>query len=293
VRTVLGAPDILAVQEVENLDCLTSLAAKIQADDPSLAYSTHLIEGNDTSGIDVGYLTRNGRVTVDSLDQFGEDLLLSIDSSLLYDRPPLVLEATLDSPATDPMPLTVINVHQRSLNGIDGPNATYVKTKRHEQAAELADFVQSLQDATPAIHLLTTGDFNAHEFTDGYVDVLGQISGDLDPLGDEIGTTDTVDPDLFNWTKAVDAAERYSYVFEGSAMALDHALSSRFLTPRVRRAELARGNADAPYAYADDETTALRTSDHDGLVVFIAAPSEIFADGFESGDTSAWGTTVD
>lgn len=48
IRTVLGAPDILAVQEVENLNVLTSLAAQIQADDAGLAYSAHLIEGNDS-----------------------------------------------------------------------------------------------------------------------------------------------------------------------------------------------------------------------------------------------------
>jgi hypothetical protein len=37
----------------------------------------------------------------------------------------------------------------------------------------------------------------------------------------------------------------------------------------VRGAEHARGNADAPSAFATDPTTSLRSSDHDGTVVFV------------------------
>jgi len=292
VRTVLNAPDIVAVQEVENLNVVASLAAQLALDDPALVYSAHLIEGNDIGGIDVGYLTRDSRVQVNFLDQFGEDLLLSFDGSLLYDRPPLVLEATVDSPTTDPIDITVINVHQRSLGGIEGTSATRVKIKRLEQAAELAGLIQQLQTDSPAIHLLVTGDFNAFEFTDGYVDVMGQITGDLDPLGDEIGTTDVVDPDLLNWTRRVTPAERYSFVYEGNAQALDHLLTSSALGPRVRAVQFARGNADVPESFESDPATALRTSDHDGLVVFLVAPGPIFSDGFESGDTSAWSSTV-
>ena len=65
------------------------------------------------------------------------------------------------------------------------------------------------------------------------------------------------------------ADQRYSFVFDGTAQSLDHAITSQALDAHVRGAQHARGNADAPFAFADDGTTALRSSDHDGTVLFL------------------------
>lgn len=58
VRTVLRAPEILAVSEAENLTVLQDLADEIERDDPSIVYTPYLLEGNDVGGIDVGFLVR-------------------------------------------------------------------------------------------------------------------------------------------------------------------------------------------------------------------------------------------
>ncbi|MEM7083246.1 MAG: lamin tail domain-containing protein [Pseudomonadota bacterium] len=287
IRVNLRAPDIVALQEIESLTVMQDIAARITADDPSLTYDAHLIEGNDVGGIDVGYLTNSATVSVSSVTQINPGLLLSVDGSLLNDRPPLQMDAQYIG-GSEPFDLTIINVHQRSLGGIDGDDATRVKTKRFEQAETLAQYIQGLQTASPDIHLVVTGDFNAFEFTDGFVDVMGQISGNLDPLGDEIGTTDIVNPDLTNHVLSLPAEERYSFIFAGNAQVLDHTLTSTALNPFVSGFEFARANADAPASLllltgpgsppvADN--TALRSTDHDGGVLYLTPVVDTDGDG--------------
>ncbi len=269
VRTVLGAPDVLALEEVENVGVLQALAARIAADDPTVSYAAHLLEGNDVGGIDVGFLVRE-TVVVNAVTQVGPDTTLSLDGSLLNDRPPLVLDAEYVGNGA-PFPVTVIAVHGRSLSGIEGTGTTAnrVRQKRLEQSLELAAYVQQLQ-ADPARRIVVTGDMNAFQFSDGYVDVLGILTGRLDPNGAiQPGHQDLVEPDLVNRVLGVPAAERYSFVFDGSAQALDHALTSANLDPFVRGFAFARANSDAPSVRQADPTTPLGTSDHDAPVLFV------------------------
>jgi predicted extracellular nuclease len=270
IRTVLRSPEILAVSEAENLTVLQDLADKIRADDPSVVYTPYLLEGNDVGGIDVGFLVR-GSFTVSDVSQWGKDDTYTFGGQTLTlnDRPPLVLEGTYTGCGT-PFPLTVIAVHQRSLSGIDGTDGARVREKRHQQALRLSQFIQSLQAANPSLRLVVAGDFNAFEFTDGYVDVMGQVTGSPDPLGALIPATDEVDPDLTNQTLNVPAAERYSFVFAGTAQTLDHVLTSQALNPFVTGFEHSRGNADAPAGFGTVPTTPLRSSDHDGAVLFLS-----------------------
>jgi predicted extracellular nuclease/cytoskeletal protein CcmA (bactofilin family) len=266
VRDVLRAPNILAVQEAENLTVLQDLANKIAADDVTLIYTPYLEEGNDVGGIDVGFLVRNG-VTVNSVTQLGKTEIFTFDGSLLHDRPPLVLDATLSNGQA----VTVMNLHQRSLTGIDDPaDGPRVRQKRHEQAVSVSLMVQNFQNGNPNVNLVVTGDFNAFQFTDGYVHVLGQIMGT--PANSSqalIPGTDNVNPDLINKVLSLPAAERYSFNFGGSAQVLDHMLVSQALDPAVTDVEYARGNSDAAVKFETDGTTPLRSSDHDGLVLYV------------------------
>jgi predicted extracellular nuclease len=271
VRQALGSPDVVAVQEAENLSTLQDLASRIQADDPTVIYAAHLLEGNDVGGIDVGFLVRD-TVRVDSIEQFGKDDLFEFAGSTapLNDRPPLVLRGAHIAHGAD-FPITVINVHQRSLSGIDGSDGPRIRAKRHEQALRLSRFIDMLQDRDAGMRLVVIGDFNAFEFTDGYVDVMGQVTGNPDPAGALVPATDEVSADLVNQTLNLPAAERYSFVFDGTAQSLDHALTSQSLNTWVRAVQHSRGNADAPSAFDTDATTSLRTSDHDGTVVFFTS----------------------
>ncbi|HZI65418.1 MAG TPA: lamin tail domain-containing protein [Thermoanaerobaculia bacterium] len=278
IRDALKSPDVLTVQEAENLTVLQDLAAKIAADDPSVVYTPYLLEGHDIGGIDIGFLVRD-TVQVDSVEQVGYDTELSLDGSKLNDRPPLVLRGSYVG-GTVPFPIVVIGVHQRSLSGIEGTSASAnrVRVKRHEQAQELSEYIQTLQTADADIRLTVAGDFNAFEFTDGYVDVMGQVTGNPDPAGALIPATDEVNPNLTNQTLNLPAGERYSFVFEGNAQSLDHAITSTVMDFWLRGVQHVRGNSDAPASFEVDSSTALRSSDHDGTVLFVMGDND--GDGF-------------
>ncbi len=277
VLEVLDAPDVLAVQEVEKLGVLEALAAEIEAIAPGVVYEAFLEEGNDIGTIDIGFLVRD-TVAVDAVTQLGKDetffnpVDLTID--ILHDRPPLLLEGRLLLEFGE-VPMAVMTTHNRSLGGIDHPvDGPRVREKRLLQANSIAEKVQALQAADPEVRLMVIGDFNAFEFTDGYVDVMGRIAGDFDDDDDlVIDPTDLVDPDLSNQIFTLDAGQRYSFVFRGSAQALDHALTSQGLEVEVSGAQYGRGNADAAFDLINDgatpENIPLRSSDHDGLVVYL------------------------
>ncbi|HEX2164065.1 MAG TPA: lamin tail domain-containing protein, partial [Thermoanaerobaculia bacterium] len=134
VVDVLGAPDVVAVQEVENLAVLEQLAAAIAVVEPGAVYAAYLEEGNDVGGIDNGFLVRD-TVTVHAVTQLGKDETLSLDGSPLHDRPPFLLEGTW-SDGTSTLEVAVMNLHQRSLSGIETTPRT--RQKRLEQAESVA-----------------------------------------------------------------------------------------------------------------------------------------------------------
>lgn len=282
ILDVLQAPDVLAVQEAENIDVLNDLAQNILSADPSVHYTAYLVESIDYSGRDNGYLLRD---SVDSaiVTQLGAGEIMDFPSILLHDRPPLLLECEIDGRA-----LAVLNVHLRSM--VDNDDADdFVRRKRLQQSTSVADMVQDHQ-STSSVPMVIVGDFNAFEFTDGYVDVIGQIRGEVDP--DETWLTEptVTDPllrdEMLHWLPAED---RYSYVYEGTAQVFDHALSTTTAQPLISGFAYGRCNTDAPEYYEDDAGTAATGSDHDGLVVYFLPA--LFTDGFESGDTGAWSTT--
>lgn len=271
ITQVLGGPDVVAVQEAENLRTLLDLADAVAAAAPGISYRAFLIEGNDGFGIDVGFLVRD---TVEVLEvfQIGADERFTWDGSLLHDRPPLVMVAEFTG-MSPPLEVTLVAVHLRSLGGIeDNQDGPRVRQKRHEQASSLAAWLQTRQEGMPAERLMVLGDFNAFEFSDGYVDVMGQISGRLDPEGALLPASAVVDPPLSNLVLALPQNERYSFVYRCNAETLDHALVNRALWPHFRRLAFARGNADAPRSFYVVSGTALRSSDHDGLVVHLGRP---------------------
>ena len=288
VRQILRSPDILAVVEMEDLPTLQALATRINGDafaatgvDPR--YQPFLVEGNDVGGIDVGFLVKASASVLD-VTQVGKGATFvnpSGGTERLNDRPPLVLRAVLTPRIGNAFPITVIVNHLRSLNdigtetgpgGVPSDTGARVRTKRKAQAEFLAAFVQGRQQADPSERILLVGDFNAFEFSDGYVDVIGTIAGKPAPAATVVTPTDDlVSPDLINLVEWVPPAERYSYVFEGNAQVLDHALITQNLSRYVSRISFSRSNADQPESARNDGGSPARLSDHDGLVVAFAA----------------------
>lgn len=264
IRTVLLSPDVLAIQEADSIVALQDLANQISADEAGVVYTPYLTEGNDLGGIDVGFLVRSD-VAVDAVTQLGADEIFDYDNSLLHDRPPLLLEGRYTGNGMD-FPVAVMVLHNRSLNSIETER---VQLKRLAQAESIAAKVQVFQTNNPAIPLVVVGDYNAFEFTDGYADVVGHIKGEFIAAESIQSGEDLVDPNLTNQIDLLPATERYSYVFEGNAQALDHALTSQSADFWARGMQYGRGNADAAENLILDPFTAAASSDHDGLVVYL------------------------
>ncbi len=292
---VMDSPGILAVQEAEKLEVLQDLAAAINTMDASVNYTAHLIEGNDIGTIDVGFLVRDN-VQVINVTQLGADEQFDFDNppSALHDRPPLLLKAICDGEFR----ISVMVLHMRSLGRIETERT---QQKRFEQAMSVARKVQDIQKSNRKVKLVVIGDFNAFEFTDGYVDLAGIIKGDFDPTQSLVCTfnscVDLVKPNLTDEVLNIVPSERYSFIFRdsfnpngsrGDAQILDHAMTSKRLGKHVTGLEFARGNADAAEELVEDDGTlddlTLRASDHDGLVLYLCKDDDDDSDSDSDSD---------
>lgn len=288
----LKAPDIVGVVEVENLRVLGLLADRINSTCARAPqYVPYLVQGNDPGGINVGFLVSTravgslARVEVLEVTQFGKNDVITNpnnSTSLLNDRPPLLLRAIVHAENGGTYPVTVIVNHLRSLNGLDdtapGSNGwptegDRVRDKRAKQATFLANLVHARQQLNPAERIVLLGDFNAFEFNDGYVDVMGIIRGDETAAPNVITYVDSpiTTPLIDGGQLIADPAQRYSYVFEGSAQTLDHVVVNEPLVMDAAdlRVEHARINADFGVHHFGVAGNALRVSDHDPVLLGI------------------------
>lgn len=278
IRNVMRTPDIIGTEEMENITTLQAVAMKINNDalasgQPNPNYQAILVEGNDVGGIDVGFLVKSSRVTIIDVTQVGRDAMYTEPGgtmAILYDRPPLVLRATITAPDASQFAVTVIVNHLRSLSGVDDPtDGNRVRTKRRAQAEFLASVIQARQVADPGERIISVGDYNAFQFNDGYVDVMGTIRGAPTPANEvTLASSDLVNPNLFDLLQTLPADQRYSFSFDGNAQVLDHELVNTNLLPFFSRMAYARNNTDFPESYRNDPNRPERLSDHDMAVAF-------------------------
>ncbi len=281
IRTNLGAPDIVGLIEIENLGVLSTLAARITADGGP-TYVPHLVESNDPGGIDVAFLTKTTRVTVNSVTQVGNTATflnpVTNAQDTLNDRAPLFLNATVNNVNGANVTFLVVVNHLRSFLGseADTPDGNRIRIKRRAQAEFLANEIQTRQAADPTLKIVVLGDFNAFEFNDGYVDTIGAIIGNPAPATQVLlASADLVNPNL---VRAVDSAANYSYVFDGFIQNIDHIFVNQALVNNTlsRTMKHVRLNADYPETFRSnygpgDQT---RLSDHDALVLRIVAGAQ-------------------
>jgi uncharacterized protein len=283
IRDVMRTPDVIGVEEMENLTTLQAVANKVNADaiaggDPDPNYQAYLVEGNDIGGIDVGFLVKSARVGVIDVTQEGKDTTYidptNNQPALLNDRPPLILRATIQPSVGQPFPVTVIVNHLRSLSGVDDPSdGARVRAKRRAQAEFLADLIQARQSADPNEHIISVGDYNAFQFNDGYVDSIGTIKGTPTPEDQVVlASNDLVDPDLTDLLELEPADQRYSFVFDGNAQELDHILVTPNLLELRNGLHYARVNADFPEVFRSDANRPERLSDHDPSIAYFNFP---------------------
>ncbi len=280
IRAYLQMPDVVGVVEMENLAVLKKLAERINKDaeisgKPNPKYEAYLIEGNDIGGIDSGFLVKSSRVEVLETKQFGKDEKFENPNTKndvsLNDRPPFLLRAAIkDAKTNQPFEFTVIVNHLKSLRGYnDEKDAPFVRLKKKLQAEFLAKFVAERLKTNPNERITLVGDFNAFQFNDGIMDVVGTIKG-TPTLKDAvmIASDDLLNPDLTDLVDLIKLNQQYSYSFDGNAQVLDHFLVSPAMKKYVKGFGYARINADFPEIYRNDPNRVERFSDHDAAVAF-------------------------
>jgi predicted extracellular nuclease len=62
-----------------------------------------------------------------------------------------------------------------------------------------------------------------------------------------------------------DPHEAFTFVYQGNSQILDHLLASPALSAHVVAVDILHFNASFPHAWTEDETTSLRSSDHDAV----------------------------
>jgi predicted extracellular nuclease len=287
IRTILNNPDIITLEEVENQSVAQEIANQINSDAgvPNLysAYSTDnsTYYTQDGTGISVGFLVKNSTVDKLGLSQFGqnESFTSTASSSLitLNDRPWLVLNAGIKRTNATDYPVTVIVNHMRSLSSINantssGANA---RLKKELQAEDIAKYIQGLQAAGQ--HVISGGDFNAFEFSDGYTDTLATYTNNNVLPADQVvvpGLVGLVTPPLVDLTLSLPASQRWSYVEDGNAQVLDHMVVTPELAATGHLA-YAHIDADFPLNAYNDANTPARSSDHDPVVGYFTIPAPV------------------
>ena len=271
IQETLAAPDLIALQEVENDRVLSDLIARPELTVP---YATVWVDGPDQRGIDnallyrpervslEGYETRQGCTSlVDGLgpdgngdpvhpangltcDRNGDGVL---DGNRLFSRPPLVAHFQLLG-VSQPGEIWLIANHWKSKSE-DTHAVVYTLPRRVEQARYVAEMVASIQALDPQANIVVLGDLN---------DTLAS-----EPLAElaAIG--------LVNLWDKLPPAQRYTYIYLGYSQPLDHIL---VLGPWLTRPLdgvlwAARINADYPARYASLINTPSGSSDHDPLQV--------------------------
>lgn len=286
---VLRFPELVAIQEIENLAVLTDLADRIRLlSDNTINYNAFLVGGNDVGGINNGWLVTAGLPAEVTVEQLGKQETQTgvTPPACLHDRPPLKL--TVVAPGVGRF--AIFNNHLRSLSGIGDCNQTEpgrICQKRLQQAQSVATMIQAEQAASALTGIISVGDHNAFEFTDGHVDVIGQLAGVVNPAAQQLSAATIPNPPLQIGATLLPEAERYTFINVGRELnVLDHFVMSANLQSLFAGIEVARGNSDAPRAFETDRLFAngteearvvpygiLRVSDHDGVVLRLNLPA--------------------
>ena len=282
IRDYMAMPDVIGVVEAENLNAIKQLADRINKEavasgklDPK--YEAFLIDGNDGRGIDNGFLVKTSRVKVLETKQFGKsDKYKNPDTgedNFLNDRPPLMIRVSVEDAKTGkPFEFTVVANHLKSFLGFTDPKQmANVRVKKKLQSEFLARWVDERQRSNPEERIMLLGDFNAFQFNDGVMDMIGTIKGKPSPKDSVlIASDDLVTRDMIDLVDAIAVGQRYSYVFDGNAQVLDHIVINEPLRRHISGFGFVRVNADFPESMRNDDTRAERYSDHDPAVAYFS-----------------------
>jgi len=254
VKTLL-CPDIIAVQEVENISTLEDLSKCIKVISPKNSYKPFLINGNDPSGMNIGFLAGNS-IKVDSVVQYYKNSVFTWKSKkqILFDRPPVAVFCRPES--RKEIKFAVTGVHLRSGVGINSKDSLRIKLKRSKQLAYLLKLINNFQNNYRNINLIVTGDFNTVIKSRYFPEQGRNYIREHNHL-------------LFNANSLIQNEKRYSFIYRGESTCFDYMFISKNIADCVSKVQFGRGNCDSPELLTNNPATNLRASDHDAVVMYL------------------------
>ncbi len=219
--------DVMAFQEIENIEILQEICKQIKKR-YNKNYQPVLIEGNDISGIDVGFIVSSD-FKLHSANTLFSQYTVQKSSEKLFSRPPLVIEICQQQC------LTIVNIHLRSMKGLHSSRrGKRTALKRRLQAETLAKWINQFQNHYPDKKLLIVGDFNSLTPSDPFVDSLGTIIGNPDQNRPAWKSPDLVLNDLIDTSLLVSPEQRFSYRFRKNNQLLDYLLVSKNMQSNIK-----------------------------------------------------------
>jgi len=208
----LHDPDVLTV--ASNAATLADALNALQQDAGYQAFGDQL-------------LVRTARLSVSDVQSIGSFTLARISAL---------------QPATEASKLSVIVARFPQTDSSSGLDVQQARKTEAEALAKLVDDRQSRGE-----RVIVTGDFEAYQFGDGFVDVVGTVRGVPSPAGQVLfDSPSLVQTPLINLVDRLPAGEQYSATAAGDAVAVDHILASASLSSAVTGFGFARGTADTP-----------------------------------------------
>ena len=252
--TFMLNPEIIAVSGVEHASVLDDLAALVETNPSTYCpeprqYQALLVEGSDATGLDIGFLLAG--YTVDGASPRVELLEATTlgagaqsphpagGAEPLFTRLPLVARLRVTDETGRQAELTALNVKLRELAGADslapgtdgwGTQGERIMTLRARQAAFIATWLESRQQADPDESIAVLGGFDADAFNDGRVDVMGILTGQPAPANETwVAQPSPVTTPLANLTTLAPDYARYNANDRGEFRALDHIVVNQAL----------------------------------------------------------------
>ena len=253
IVTNLGRPDIISLEEIQDADgagtganlsgTVTAnllIAAIVAAGGPTYSYIEVAPTAPNTTGGEPNGNIRNGFLyNAARVDYVAGSAALVPGAAFAGSRSPLAAQFEFNDSV-----ITAVSVHSTSrggsspLFGSQQPPVNGGEASRNGQAAAIRAYIDTQLATDPAALFVVLGDFNGFAYEAAIESITaGNLLTDLHNLLPE--------------------SDRYSFVFDGNAQALDHILVSSSL---VSTAEF-----DAVHLNSE-QTDAVRATDHDGLV---------------------------
>ena len=287
IVNILGQPDILSVQEVQDLATLQAIGDAASALTTGVNYQAYLSPTtDDATNLSLGFLVNTNTVAVNKAYVVNAaDTFTRFDGTTepLFERPPFVLETGLLRNGQN-YQVEVVDLEMTTRVGIDDPtNGINLWQRRGAQAQALAVFANAEQ--LRGQNMLLAGEYNAYSFSDGFVDPIDIIANTAPPAS---GTVAQYEPGvqgmtpMYNFVKSITVSNStYNVIEQGNARSIEHILCSQTqnssaagsIYSYISTVVQPHWTTDYPAIDANDPTIAAGLTDRDGFVgAFLIPP---------------------